>query len=121
MDGISTLRASVILFALAASGGLLMAFIRFTRTVNPPPWLSMLHGLLAAAGLTLLIVAVCAYTMPFSAKLALALLLIAVVGGVVMNLNYQWQRRLIPAAILWGHASLAVVAFCILAYEAYLR
>lgn len=115
------LRASVILFALTASGGLLMAFIRFSRTVNPPPWLSMLHGLLAASGLTLLVVAICAYSMPISVKLALGLLLVAAAGGAVMNLNYQWHKRLIPAAIVWGHAGLAVVAFSILGYEAYLR
>lgn len=121
MDGMSMLRASVILLALTASGGLLMAFIRFSKTVNPPPWISMLHGLLAAAGLTLLITAICAYSMPLSVKLAAGLLLVAVAGGVVMNLNYHWQRKLIPAAIVWGHASLAAVGFLLLAYEAYFR
>ena len=48
MDSITMLRTAVTLFAIAAAGGLVMAGIRFSRQVNPPAWLAMLHGLLAS-------------------------------------------------------------------------
>jgi hypothetical protein len=48
MDAISMLQAAVALFAIAAAGGLVMAGIRLLGRHNPPAWLSMLHGLLAA-------------------------------------------------------------------------
>ena len=53
MDARHLLQAAVWLFAIAAAGGGIMAGIRFAGHRNPPAWLSMLHGLLAAAGLTL--------------------------------------------------------------------
>ena len=51
------LQTATILLALTALGGLLMAGIRFATRRNPPAWLAMLHGLLAASGLTLLVYA----------------------------------------------------------------
>ena len=77
------LKTATILFTLAAIGGLLMATIRFSTKHNPPAWLAMLHGLLAASGLTLLAYAVC--TLPVSplATLALVLFVLAATGGAV--------------------------------------
>ena len=48
MESAPMLQTAVVLFTLAALGGLLMAFIRFGGKRNPPAWLAMLHGLLAA-------------------------------------------------------------------------
>jgi len=50
-----------------------MAAIRFTTKNNPPAWLAMLDGLLAASGLTLLAYASCTQPLPAMATLALAL------------------------------------------------
>ena len=56
-----------------------MALIRFGRQgSNPPAWLAMLHGFLAAAGLTLLTVAALTVGIPGLALGGLALLLRAV-------------------------------------------
>ena len=116
------LQTSAVLFAIAALGGLLMAGIRFSRHVNPPAWIAMVHGLLAAAGLTLLAYAICAEpsargsSMP---TLALVLFLLAALGGVVMSLKYKWNRVLIPSWLVIGHATAAVLGFVVLVVAAF--
>jgi hypothetical protein len=113
------LQTATVLFAIAALGGLLMAGIRFTTRHNPPAWLAMLHGLLAASGLTLLAYAIC--TMPVSslALPALVLFLLAAAGGAVMSLAYKWKQRLLPAWLVIAHATLAVIAFVLLILAAF--
>ncbi|MFC5568745.1 hypothetical protein ACFPN1_01535 [Lysobacter yangpyeongensis] len=113
------LQTATVLFAIAALGGLLMAGIRFTTRHNPPAWLAMLHGLLAASGLTLLAYAIC--TMPVSslALPALVLFLLAAAGGAVMSLAYKWKQRLLPAWLVIAHATLAVIAFVLLVLAAF--
>ena len=119
MDSITMLRTAVAVFAIAAAGGLVMAGIRFIRHVNPPAWLAMLHGLLAASGLTLVGFAVFAARVPSIAKVGFALLLLAAAGGALLNLGYQWKQRLLPGAIVAIHATAAVVGFGCLAVAAF--
>lgn len=119
MDAIEMLRTAAALLALAALGGLAMAAIRFARKANPPAWISMLHGVLAAAALTLMAYAAARGGIPASAQLALLLLLLAAAGGVVLNLGYHWKNRLLPGAFVIGHALLAVVGFACLLMAAY--
>lgn len=102
------------LLAITALGGLLMAIIRFTTGHNPPAWLAMLHGLLAASGLTLLVYAVCTLPVPPLATVALVLFLMAASGGAVMSLAYKWRQRLLPAWLVVAHALAAVTAFVLL-------
>lgn len=113
------LQTTTILLAITALGGLLMAIIRFSRKRNPPAWLAMLHGLLAASGLTLLAYAVCMLTVPSSAVLALALFLLAAAGGAVMSLAYKWRQRLLPTWLVVGHATAAVTALALLVLAAF--
>jgi len=113
------LRAAVWLLALAALGGLVMAGQRFARRQNPPAWLSMLHGFLAASALTLIIAAWLGPGVPALALAALALFVLAALGGVALNLGYQWKQRLLPATLVVGHALLAVTGFACLAWAAY--
>ena len=108
------LQAAAVLFTLAALGGLTMAGIRFMGRHNPPAWLAMLHGLLAAAGLTLLAYGWYAYGIPASALLALLLFLLAAAGGAVLSLAYKWKQRLLPAGLVIGHALAAVAAYVLL-------
>jgi hypothetical protein len=116
MDSLAMLRAAVVMLTIAAAGGLLMAGIRFARGANPPAWLSMLHGLLAAAGLTLVAYAAFTAGVPALARVGLILLVVAAAGGAFLNLRYQWKQRLLPVAIVIAHASLAVLGFaCLLA------
>lgn len=114
MESMMMLKVSATLFAIAALGGLTMAVIRLGRGFNPPTWLAMLHGILAAAGLTLLAYAAFVVGVPALAWYALVLFAIAAIGGAVMNLGYHWHNQPIPAGLLMAHAALAVVGFVLL-------
>ena len=96
------------LLIVAAAGGLVMALIRFGGKPLPPAWLSMLHGFLAAAGLTLLIFAVLTDVVDPLAKWALLLFLAAAAGGVVMYLGFRAKSKPLPIPLMILHALLAV-------------
>ncbi len=114
MEPHSLILTSVILFALAAGGGMLMAGMRLRGTPRPPAWLAMGHGLLAAAGLTLLIYAACTVGVPNIVLIAIGLLVAAAVGGVIMNLMYHVKEMPLPLPLMTAHAALAVVALALL-------
>jgi hypothetical protein len=111
MDVQTLLITVVVLFTVAALGGLAMAAMRLGTARNPPAWLAMLHGMLGAAGLTLLIFAVFTTEVPAMATLAALLILLAAAGGAYMNLVYHWHGRLLPKGLLVGHALLAVAGY----------
>ena len=118
MESATMLMTAVVLFTLTALGGLVMAFIRFGGKHNPPAWLAMLHGLLAAAGLTLLTYATFTTDVPATAKLALLLFLVAA-GGAILSLAYKWKQILLPAWLVVVHATAAVLAFVLLLAAAF--
>jgi hypothetical protein len=118
MNGITMLRAAVGLLTVGALGGAVMAIVRLFQGKNPPSWLAMLHGFLAAAGITLLLYAAIAVGIPQLAELGLAILLIAALVGVMLNLRYQWKAVLLPRGLLIGHAVLAVVGFTLVVVSA---
>ena len=119
MDAISMLQAAVALFAIAAGGGLVMAGIRLLARHNPPAWLSMLHGLLAAAALTLVAYAAAVVGVPTPAGWALLLFVVAAAGGAAMNLLWQWRQRPLPVGLMIAHATLAVIGFVLLCIAAF--
>jgi hypothetical protein len=109
------MQTAVILFAIAAVGGIVMAGIRFGGKPHPPTALAMLHGFLAAAALTLLIYAACTVGLPNLALTATALFVVAAIGGVYMNLNYHWKMLPLPKWLVVVHALIAVAGFlCLL-------
>ena len=108
------LQVSALLFLVAALGGATMAVIRFGGKHNPPAWLAMVHGLLAAAGLTLLAYATLVADVPRIAQLALLLFLVAALGGAALSLRYKWNRVLLPAWLVIVHATAAVLGFLLL-------
>jgi hypothetical protein len=119
MDVVSMLRGAVWLLAVGAVGGVAMALIRFLRKENPPAWLTMLHGVLTAAGLTLVAYGVFVFGQPASAGWALTLFAIAGLGGVTLNLAYQEKRLLLPAWLVIVHALIAVAGFVVLCVAAF--
>ena len=121
MDARSLLQVAVWLFAITAAGGIVMAGIRFGGQRNPPAWLSMLHGLLAAAGLTLALYAAFVGGAQGLARAGAGLLLVAAAGGAFLNLAYQWRQRLLPSSIVILHALLAVAGFACVAIAAFGR
>jgi len=114
MEPMLMLKISTALFAISAVGGLVMAYIRLARSINPPAWLAMLHGLLAASGLTLLAYASFVFTVPAFANYALVLFVVAALGGLVLNLRYQWLNQPLPVGLMIGHALLAVCGFVLM-------
>lgn len=108
------LQTASILFAITALGGLLMAAIRFATKRNPPAWLAMGHGLLAASGLTLVIYALCTQAVHPTVLFALVLFLLAAGGGAIMSLAYKWRQRLLPAWLVIAHALIAAIALVLL-------
>jgi uncharacterized membrane-anchored protein len=119
MELLTMLRTSSVLLAITAAGGLVMAAIRFGGKPSPPSWLAMVHGLLAAAGITLLAYAYFAAAVPTSAALALLLFVGAALGGVVLNLGYHLKAQPLPIWLVLVHAAIAVVAFVLLCVAAW--
>ncbi len=119
MQAHSMILTAVVLFALAACGGLLMAGLRLTGMPRPPAWLAMGHGLLAAAGLTLLIYAACSVGVAGMVLVAIGLLIAAAAGGVAMNLLFHVKRKPLPLPLMAAHAALAVVALALLLVHLY--
>ena len=119
MNPQTMLLTSFILFAITAVLGLAMAAIRETAKHNPPAWLTMFHGLPAAAGLTLLLYAALEFGIPTLAVAALILFLIAAGGGAAMNLVYQQCGQLLPRWLMYLHLLLAVSGFVLLGITAF--
>jgi hypothetical protein len=119
MNMITMIRAAVALLTIGALGGVVMAIIRLFNNHNPPSWLTMLHGLLAAAGLTLLFYAAITTGIPQLANVGLGFLLIAAAAGAVLNLKYQWKAVLLPRGLVIGHALLAVIGFTLVLLTAW--
>lgn len=118
MNTHTMLWTAIVLFAVAAAGGLVLAAVRLVAGRNPPASLSLLHGLLASAGLTLLLFAAFTEGLPSLAIWGLVLLLLAACGGLLMNLGYAWERKLIPKLVVYGHALIAVAGFVLLIISA---
>jgi hypothetical protein len=114
MDTLTIMKTATTLLAITALGGLTMAGIRFVQNKNPPNWLAMLHGLLAAAAVILLAYAVFTVGLPGLAKGALTLFVLAAAGGVLLNLGYQMKNLPLPKGLVIGHATLAIVGFALL-------
>ena len=114
MEPMLMVRTAAVLLAIAALGGMALAAIRFAGTQQPPAWLAMIHGLLAAAAITLLIYAWFTTGLPVAATAALVLFLIAAAGGAYLNLNFHWKQVLLPKGLIVGHALGAIVGFVLL-------
>jgi drug/metabolite transporter (DMT)-like permease len=115
MNASTLLLTVLVLLAISVLGGLAMSFIRLGGKRNPPPWMSMGHGVAAAAALTLLVYGLCVLPMPSGAGWAAVALGIAGLGGVVMNLGHDQKQKLIPRRLLGAHAVLAIAGLALVA------
>lgn len=114
MEPLLSMQVAASLLGVAALGGLVMAVIRLRGTPQPPAWLAMVHGLLAAAALTLLVYAALTVGVPGLAQAAIAFLVVAAVGGVAINLLFHWKLRPLPVGLVLVHALLAAAGFVLL-------
>jgi hypothetical protein len=107
---------ALVLFALAAVGGLIMAVMRFQGRPQPPLGLALVHGAAAAAGLIALIVAVggAAAGLPLW---ALILFIGAALGGFFL-FSFHLRKLALPIGLMVVHALVAVTAFVLLLVSA---
>lgn len=115
MDPQIALQTAVVLLAVTAAGGVLMVLIRVRGAPRPPTLIAMVHGLLAGAALTLILFTWWQSGIPELAKIAVGVLLLAAVGGVVLNVRYHAQLQPLPVSFMLGHAAVAVTGFVLLA------
>ena len=108
------MKTALALLTLTALGGVAMAVQILGRKMAPPPWLAMLHGLLAASALTLLLFGYFTTGLPTFAAWALLLFVVAAAGGAFLNLGYHMKGVPMPNGIVVGHAGIAVVGYVLL-------
>jgi hypothetical protein len=105
---------ALVLFAIAALGGLILAVLRLRGRADLPLGLAVVHGLVAAAGLVALIVAIAGATAAGGlAKGALVLFIIAALGGFALITSHLRTKN-VPIPLMIVHAVVAVVAFVLL-------
>ncbi len=114
MDAYSMMKAAVVLLAIAAVGGLTMAVIRFRGADRPPSWITMLHGFLAGAALTLLLYAWFTVGLPGLAKAAVGIFVVVGLVGAWMNLNFHSKMLPLPKNVVVVHGVAAVIGFVML-------
>jgi hypothetical protein len=109
---------SAILFALAALGGLTLAVMHFRSggRERPPTALAVGHGLVAAAALVLLVIGVLgaaagSSTLPV---VALAIFVVAALGGAYLFLGKHLRGQALPSAVVVVHGLAAVAGFLVL-------
>lgn len=106
------LTLAVVLFALAALGGLTLALMHRQGRDVPVP-LALVHGVLAAAGLVVLAWAWLSQGLGGLATLALVLFVVAALGGFYLFAQHL-QGRTLRLPIILIHGAVAVVAFVLL-------
>jgi hypothetical protein len=102
---------ALVLFGIAAVGGLVMVTMVLRGAPRPPLALALLHGALAAAGLVALILV--GPGAPSMARTALVVFLVAALGGFYLIAQHL-QTKPLPVPVVLIHAAVAVVAFLIL-------
>lgn len=108
---------AVIVFAIAAVGGLLLAASVLRGKLAP--WaLSIVHALLGATGLIMLVMVVMKGASG-RVSAALGLLVIAALGGFYLA-SMHYRRAIAPKAIVGIHAGVAVIGFLTLLTAAFL-
>lgn len=103
------LNYALIVFAIAAVGGLILA-AHVLRDKFAPWALSLGHALLGAIGLILLIVTLVQGDTVQRVLVGFALLLVAALGGFFLA-SFHLRRKLPPKAVVVLHAGLAVAGF----------
>lgn len=105
----------LICFAVAAVLGVTLAamYRKGKLSLN----VAIAHGLFAATGLILLIVAVVQKSVPSTATIAMVIFIIAALGGATLLYNHLTKHKL-PKPLIAIHGSAAVIAFLLLLFGA---
>ncbi len=100
---------AIVVFAIAAVGGVFMATKVFSGQLAPWP-LSIVHALLGATGLIMLIMMVLEGSAAGAVTAALGLLVVAALGGFYLA-SFHMKNVVAPKNIVIIHAGVAVVGF----------
>ena len=104
------IQLSLVLFTVAAIAGLTMAIMHF-RGISPPRVvLALLHGLFAASGLVVLLLALIKAGFSGKPGIAFGLLVVAALGGFTL-LSFHARGKRLPSAGVVIHALVAVAGF----------
>lgn len=103
---------ALVLFAVAALGGLILAGKHLRRQPLPMP-LSLIHGGVAAAGLVALVVAAISAGGGSALLIPAALFVIAALGGFALFASHLRGKRH-STTVVFIHAGVALVAFATL-------
>ncbi len=103
---------TLILFAVAAAGGVVLAFLRLSNKPLPTP-LALAHGALAASGLIALALHAFDAAAHARARLALGLFVVAALGGFALY-SFHLRRKQLPVPLVVIHGGVAVIAFLVL-------
>ncbi|SER17686.1 hypothetical protein SAMN05421690_101113 [Nitrosomonas sp. Nm51] len=103
---------AIVIFAIAAIGGVFMATKVFSGQLAPWP-LSIVHALLGATGLIMLIIMVLEGSAAGAVTAALGLLVVAALGGFYLA-SLHMKQVVAPKNVVIIHAGVAVVGFLIL-------
>lgn len=109
--------ASIVLFGLAAVGGVALAVLQL-RGRGVSPVMAIPHGLLAAAGLVVLAIVAFAGGGPGLASAAFGVLVVAALGGFVL-FGRHVRNRPLPPGLVVGHGLIAVTGFVLLLIAAF--
>jgi hypothetical protein len=109
----SPMTLALVLFGLAAAGGLTLAYLRFKEKDLPFP-LALLHGAGAAAGLVALVLVVMRSGAPGQARLALILFGVAALGGFTLFFGFYMRKKVLPIGVVVAHGLVAIAAFVVL-------
>lgn len=107
---------AVIVFAIAALGGLIMA-ASVLRGRFAPWALSLIHAALGATGLVLVALAIF-HGAKGMAPIALGILVVAALGGFFLA-SFHLRKQPGPKPVVLIHASVAVIGFLLLAGTAF--
>ena len=100
---------ALIVFAVAALGGLVLASSVLRGKLAP--WaISLLHAALGATGLVLLLVGVMGGAGAGRAVAALGLLVVAALGGFYLA-SLHLRKTIAPKSVVFVHAGVAVIGF----------
>lgn len=113
---------SIVIFAIAALGGLSLAVLHFRAAGKalPPTGLALLHGLAALLAVIFLLIAIAAtpdgFTPGFSslAVVALSLFVLAALGGAYMFFGRHMRDLPLPTPVVLIHGTVAVAGFAVL-------
>jgi hypothetical protein len=103
----------IVIFAIAAVIGLTMALDVFKGQFPKVPS-AVLHGIFAASGLVLLLLAVFVHGAGGPVLWALCLFLIAALGGFTLAFGFHARKKPLPGGVVVVHAAVAVIGFLLL-------